>query len=177
MARIPMTSGFVLIPEGEYVFRIYDALYDEEFGKIEVKLVTAQGLTHTERFSLKDANDEWNEKALNAFSYFAKTALNDFSREDVDPEELINHYIRAEVTHSDPQPNKNDPTKTVVFANLGDKSPADGFDETPTERALTIGKGNTVNNPQTTAPKAQTQPTQAAKPAAKSGLDLDSLLG
>lgn len=47
MARIPMTSGFVLIPEGEYVFRIYDAVYDEEFGKIEVKLVTAQGLTHT----------------------------------------------------------------------------------------------------------------------------------
>ena len=28
MARIPMTSGFVVIPEGEYVFRIYDATYD-----------------------------------------------------------------------------------------------------------------------------------------------------
>ena len=25
MARIPMTSGFTLIPEGTYVFRIYDA--------------------------------------------------------------------------------------------------------------------------------------------------------
>ena len=172
MARIPMTSGFMLIPEGEYVFRIYDAVYDEEFGKIEVKLVTAQGLTHTERFTLKDANDEWNEKALNAFSYFAKTALNDFSREDVDPEELIDHYIRAEVTHSDPQPNRNDPSKTVVFANLGDKSPADGFDETPTDKALTLGKGNTASKPQTTAPKAQATPT-----AAKSGLDLDSLLG
>ena len=177
MARIPMTSGFVLIPEGEYVFRIYDAVYDEEFGKIDVKLVTAQGLTHTERFSLKDANDDWNEKALNAFSYFAKTALNDFTREDVDPEELINHYIRAEVTHSEPQPSKNDPSKMVTFANLGDKWAADGFDETPTERALTLGKGNTMSKPQATAPKAQVQPTQAAKPAAKSGLDLDSLLG
>ena len=31
MARIPMTSGFVIIPEGEYVFRIYDATYDEDF--------------------------------------------------------------------------------------------------------------------------------------------------
>ena len=29
MARIPMTSGFVLIPEGTYVFRIYDVSYDE----------------------------------------------------------------------------------------------------------------------------------------------------
>ena len=32
MARIPMTSGFTLIPEGTYVFLIYDAKYDEEFG-------------------------------------------------------------------------------------------------------------------------------------------------
>jgi hypothetical protein len=29
-----MTSGFTLIPEGTYVFRIYAASYDEEFGKI-----------------------------------------------------------------------------------------------------------------------------------------------
>ena len=84
MARIPMTSGFVVIPEGEYVFRIYDATYDEEFGRIVVKLVTASGLTHQERFSIKNSDDEYNEKALNAFSYFAKTALNDFSREDID---------------------------------------------------------------------------------------------
>lgn len=54
MARIPMTSGFVIIPEGEYVFRIYDATYDEDFGRIEIKLVNAQGATHTERFSIKD---------------------------------------------------------------------------------------------------------------------------
>ena len=32
MARIPMTSGFTLIPEGTYVFRIYDVCYDDEFG-------------------------------------------------------------------------------------------------------------------------------------------------
>ena len=69
MARIPMTSGFVIIPEGEYVFRIYDATYDEDFGRIEIKLVNAQGATHTERFSIKDKNDEYNEKALNAFSF------------------------------------------------------------------------------------------------------------
>lgn len=175
MARIPMTSGFVLIPEGEYVFRIYDAEYDEEFGKIIIKLVTAQGLTHTERFSIKNSDDEYNEKALNAFSYFAKTAMNDYTLEDIDPEQLIDHYIKAEVVHSEPQPNKNDPTKTVQFANLGDKSPADGFDEEPVARALSIGKANTVKpkpSATTAAPKAQAQPKAASK-----GLDLDSLLG
>ena len=155
MARITMTSGFTLIPEGIHVFRIYDAKYDEEFGKIEVKMVNAQGITHTERFCIKDNNDQINEKALNAFSYFAKNAMDNFGLEDIDPEELVDHYIRGEIVHTK-LPSKNDPNKTVTFANLGDKSPASGFDVTPTNRALTLGK-------ETSAP---------AK-----GLDIDSLLG
>lgn len=167
MARIPMTSGFTLIPEGTYVFRIYDVSYDETFGKIQIKLVNAQGLTHTERFSIKDGNGQPNEKALNAFSYFAKTALNDFSLEDVDPEELIDCYIEAEVTHTK-QPNRNDPTKTVTFANLGEKSPASGFDTEATQKALTMGRESEAPK---SAPKSQaTAPTGG-------GLDLDSLLG
>ena len=172
MARIPMTGGFVVIPEGEYVFRIYDATYDEEFGRIVIKLVTASGLTHQERFSIKNSDDEYNEKALNAFSYFAKTALNDFSREDIEVEELIDHYIRAEVKHTK-QPNRNDPTKTVTFANLGDKSPADGFDTEATARALNMGRDGVA----TSKPTATAAPVQQSAPAAKSGLDLDSLLG
>ncbi len=128
MARIPMTSGFTLIPTGEYVFLIEDVKYDEKFGTLEVKLVTADGMKHTERFSLMDNNGEANEKALNAFSYFAKTALNDFSVADIDHTDLIGHYIRAEVVHTK-MPSRKDPTKTVTFANLGDKAPADGFDE------------------------------------------------
>lgn len=172
MARIPMTSGFTLIPEGTYVFRIYDAKYDEEFGKIEVKLVNAQGMTHTERFSIKDKNDEYNEKALNAFSYFAKTAMGDYALEDVDPEELIDHYIEAEVVHTKVPSNK-DPNKEVTFANLGDKAPADGFDTEPVARALTIGRGDSGK-------KAASAPKQSAAPASTAppkGLDLDSLLG
>ena len=39
MARIPMTSGFTLIPEGTYVFRIYDVTYDEKFGALKVMMV------------------------------------------------------------------------------------------------------------------------------------------
>ena len=174
MARIPMTSGFTLIPEGTYVFRIYDAKYDEEFGKIEVKLVNAQGITHTERFSIKDSNDELNEKALNAFSYFAKTAMNDFELEDIDPEELIDHYIEAEVVHTK-LPSTKDPTKTVTFANLGDKAPADGFDTEPVARALTIGRGDGGKKTTPAAPKQNAAP--AATPPAAKGLDLDSLLG
>lgn len=164
MARIPMTSGFALIPEGTYVFRIYDVKYDEEFGKIEVKLVNAAGMTHTERFFIKDKNDEPNEKALSAFSYFAKTAMDDFSLEDIDPEDLIDRFICAEVVHTKVPSNK-DPDKMVTFTNLGDKSPADYFDTKPVARALTIGKE--------TIPPAQTTPTTQPK----TGLDLEALLG
>lgn len=153
MARIPMTSGFTIIPEGKYVFRIYDVTYDEDFGRIEVKLVNAQGLTHTERFSIKDSDDSFNEGALNAFSYFSKTALNQYDMDDIDPMDLVNHYIRAEVVHNKAQ-SKNDPNKTVTFVNLGDKSPADGFDVTPVPKALNLGNK-----------------------AATTGLDLDALLG
>lgn len=178
MARIPMTSGFTLIPEGTYVFRVYDATYDEEFGKIEVKLVNAQGMTHTERFSIKDNNDELNEKALNAFSYFAKTVMGDYTLADIDPSELIDHFICAEVVHTK-LPSNKDPNKTVTFANLGDKSPAEYFDTEPVARALTLGKGNNA----TAAPKSTAPSSAPAAPAASAsaaqpakGLDLDALL-
>lgn len=170
MARIPMTSGFVLIPEGTYIFRIWDAKYDEEFGKIEVKLVNAEGATHTERFSIKNNDDTYNEGAMNAFSYFAKTAMNDFALEDIDPEELIDHYIEAEVTHTK-LPSNKDPNKMVTFANLGDKAPADGFDTEPVARALTLSRDNAGKS----APKTSTPAKKAEAP--KKGLDLDSLLG
>ena len=150
MARLPLPSGFTPIPEGTYVFRIVDVKYDEPFPKLSVMMVHAQGMQHTENFSLMDNNGEPNEKALNAFSYFAKTALNDFTVTDIDHTDIIDHYIRAEVVHTK-MPSRKDPNKTVTFANLGDKSPADGFDTEPVATA--------------------TQPT-AAK-----GLDLDALLG
>ncbi len=158
MAKVPITGGFQLIPEGTHIFRIYAASYDEEFGKIEVKMVNADGITHTERFSILRSDNTVNEGAMNAFSYFAKNAMNDFSLEELDPVDLIDHYIEGEIEHSR-FPSNRDPKKTVTFANLGDKRPADGFDKEPTERALTLGK----------APKANAEPAK--------GLDIDKLLG
>ena len=109
-----------------------------------------------------------NEGACNAFSFFARTALNDFSREAIDHTELVNHYIGAEVVHT-VQPNKNDPAKTVTFANLvGEKWPANGFDTTPVKKALSLGT-------ETESPAVATPAVEEA-PATK-GLDLDALLG
>lgn len=167
MAIIPMTSGFTVCPEGTHIFRIYKVDYNEEFGKLVAHLVNAQGITVQERYSLMGQDGSINEKACNAFSFFAKTALNDFSLEAVDPAMLVDRYIKASVTHT-VQPNKNDPTKTVTFANLGDKWVADGFDTTPVAKALTLGKETATPAP--TAPVAQ--PTAPAQ----TGLDLNALL-
>lgn len=129
MSRIGLTSGFTLIPEGTFVFYIYDVSYDEEFGKMHVKMVTADGMRYEEKFSLKDDNDLPNERALNAFSFFAKTALNNYSLEEIDHTDLVGHFIRMEIVHNNVVSKKDG--KTLTFANSGKKSVATEFDNTP----------------------------------------------
>ena len=141
MARIPMTGGFQIMPEGEQVLKITKAEYDEDFGKAVFTLTNAKGQTCLERFGLLNQDNTPNERALNAFSFFAKTAMNDFDLEDIDPTELVGRYIRAEVIHNKVT-STQDPTKTKTFVNLGSKNPADGFDgvtaEAPKAPALDL---------------------------------------
>ena len=169
MATIQMTNNtFTVCPEGKHIFRIYKVDYNPDFGKVVVYMVNAQGITHRENFSLMRADGSMNEGACNAFSYFARTALNDYEREAIDHTELVGHYIGAEIAHT-VQQSRNDPTKTVTFANLaGEKWVADGFDTTPVPKALTLGTETEAT------PVAL--PAQVEAPATK-GLDLDSLLG
>lgn len=159
MAIIPMTSGFTVCPEGKHIFRIYKVDYNSDFGKLIVYMVTAQGITHTERFSLMNQDGSMNDKACNAFSFFAKTALNNFGLEEIDHTDLVNHYIGGEITHT-VLPSTKDASKTITFANIGDKWVADGFDTTPVTKALTLG----------------TEETVAPKQVAPAEVDLNSLL-
>ena len=163
MARIPLTNGFTLIPEGTHIFRIYDVEYDANFGKLIVHLINAQGITHIERFSLMKADGTMNEGACNAFSFFAKNALNDFSISEIDHDELVNHYIKANVIHKQSESTK-EAGKMVTFANTEGYSPADGFDTEPCEKALNLGKP--------VAPAPNPAPVQP-----KGTVDLKSLLG
>nr|DAQ25017.1 MAG TPA: hypothetical protein [Bacteriophage sp.] len=167
MGRIPMRDGFSIIPEGEDIFRVYEATYDEDFGRIAIKLVNAAGATHIERFSILNNDGDYNEGALNAFSYFAKNVMDDLGLEDVDPVELVDHYVGATVEHT-VLPSNKDPKKNVTFAHLKDLYPVDGFDpsKTVSDRARTLGSKESAP-----APKSKTAPSQPA-----GGLDLDSLL-
>lgn len=162
MAKITLSEGFSVIPEGTHIFKIIEVEYKESFGKLEIKMKTAKGQTHIERFSLIKQDGSTNEGALNAFSYFARAALNDFAAQDIDPEELIGYFVECDVEH-DVQPSNKNPDKNVTFVRLADKRPADGFNEeevvtpSPTKKA--------------TAAPAKKTPVKTKK------IDLDDLLG
>lgn len=174
MSKIGLTAGFSLIPEGTHVFKITGVKYKEDFGKMEVSMEIANGQKHTERFSLLKNNGEVNEGGMNAFSYFAKAALNDFSLQEIDEQDLVGHFIRCEVTHTEPQPNINDPSKTVQFVRLGNKEPADGFDTAPVTASKPVGGNVTA----TTRKSSQTGTQGATEGTVKKALfDLNSILG
>ena len=138
MATIPMTSGFALVPEGTHVFRIYNVEYDQTFGKVVVHLVTAKGITHREYFGLIGKDGAMNEGACNAFSFFAKTAMDNFALEEIDHTDLVNHYIKANAKHTVME-STTEPGKTKTFVNLNNYEVAHEFDEKPVEKALTLG--------------------------------------
>ena len=163
MAKIGLTEGFSLIPKGTHVFKIVAVNYKEDFGKMEITLQLATGQKHVERFSLLNKDGEPNQGGMNAFSYFAKTALDDFTLTEIDHEDLLGHFIRCEVDHEEVESNRT-PGKMLKFVRLGDKEPADGFDEptpAPTKKESTAKP----------APAAQTGKSSGKKP-----FDLDSIL-
>ena len=130
---LPKTS-FALVPEGVHIFKIDSINYKELYGKLEINLVTKEGYTHTERFSLMDNSGRPNQKALNAFGYFAKVALNNFDATNIDLDDLLGHYIECTVTHEQVPKKNGKAGEMSTFSRLGDKAPAAGFEgEAPVE--------------------------------------------
>lgn len=166
MAKIGLTEGFTVIPEGTYVFKITAVNYKEDFGKMEVTMQTQSGTKHIERFSLLKTDGSPNEGALNAFSYFAKVALNDFSLTEIDHEDLLGCFIECDVEH-DTQPSSKDPNKTVTFARLADKRASDGWDESEAPAPAPAPKPKATQKPAATTTGSNGKPK----------VDLKALLG
>ena len=139
MAKIGLTEGFSIIPKGTHVFQITAVNYKEDFGKMEIVMQTASGQKHTERFSLLTKDGAPNDGGLNAFSYFAKCALNDFTLSEIDHEDLVGCFLRCEVDHEEVESNRT-PGKMLSFVRLGNKEPADGFDPIPVKNAAPVAK-------------------------------------
>lgn len=127
MAKIKLSEGgFTLIPEGTTIFKIVGVEYKEDFGKMKIEMQTKSGQKHFENFSLLTKSGEINEGALKAFSYFAKTALNNYSLDEIDEQDLVGCYIKATVKHEEFESNK-EPGKMLKSARLNDYAVAIGF--------------------------------------------------
>ena len=127
MAKIKLSEGgFTLIPEGVTTFKIVGVEYKEDFGKMKVQLQTKSGSKHTEQFTLLDKNGEVNDGALKAFSYFAKTALNNYELDEIDEQDLVGCYITATVKHEEFESNKT-PGRMLKSVRLNDYAVAAGF--------------------------------------------------
>lgn len=131
MAKMKLSeSTFTLIPEGVTTFKVMevdDTKY-EDFGKLAVKLQTAKGETHTETFSLIKANGELNEGAHKAWSYFARTCLNNFRADEIDTQDIVGCYITATVKHETYTRTKGEKAGTEgTSVRLNDYTTASGF--------------------------------------------------
>ncbi len=131
MAKMKLSeSAFKVIPEGVTVFKIMevdDSKY-EDFGKLAVKLQTAKGETHVENFTLIKNNGELNEGALKAWSYFARTCLNNFQADEIDTQDVVGCYIQATVKHEKYTRTKGDKAgQEAIAVRLNDYAPASGF--------------------------------------------------
>lgn len=121
-------TGFSIIPEGNYIFKIVEVEYKQDFGKMVITMATKQGVKYIERYTLIKGKNEVNEGAMKAFSFMAKTALNDFSLDEIDENDLIGCYLKGDIEHTVVKSTK-DPDKTVTFTKLINIEPALDFEE------------------------------------------------
>jgi hypothetical protein len=128
MAKIKLSQGgFTVIPEGDYIFKVGKVEYKEKFGKMTVTLLTKDGQTVTQNYGFIGKNGEVVEGAVNAFSYFAKTALNNFTVDEIDDQDIVGCYIGATVVHELVE-SRDNPDKMLTFINLTDYKVASGFE-------------------------------------------------
>ena len=129
MAKIKLSEvGFSMIPEGHYTFKVEDATYDETFGKIEVDLITKSGRKHKERYQLINGKGKLVEGAQKAFSYFAKTALNNFDVEEIEIDDIVGTYVSANVVHHESDTINDNTGLPYVNVRLNDLTSEIGFD-------------------------------------------------
>ena len=131
MSRIALTGGFTIMPEGVHILCIKKIEYDESFGRMSITMENAEGQKHFENFRFLDSTGADNQKALSAFSALAKAAIGDNDAEEVDTDELLGCFVKAEICHREYE-DKDGKTKTAT-----QKAP-NTFWETPSDEEIEV---------------------------------------
>ena len=161
MGRFKLSASFSLIPEGTHVFRIEEVKYDDDFGKMEIRMKTASGIPYTERYNLLTAEGDVNEAAMRSFGFFAHAALNDYSEREIDEQELVGRYIKAEIVHTKSNQPNPQTGEYRTFANMRQKYPAEGFEGTAAQTTAEVPKA--AEKPAETAASANTEAEAALR--------------
>lgn len=137
MAKVKLSENtFAIIPEGTYTFKVMEVNDEkyEDFGKLSVKLQTSDGKTHFENFGLLNGKGEINEGALKAWSYFARTCLNNFQADEIDTQDIVGCFVCATVKHEEYTRTKGDKAgQKATAVRLNDYTVAVGFGSTSEE--------------------------------------------
>lgn len=112
-------SNGMFIKEGgkKILLQITKANYDQEFGKVELEFKNERGEIINENYNLMTNDGSINEPALKAFSYFTRVAMGDWGIQEVEEEELIGQWLRADIKMTKgSKPDKDG--NTIYFANI-----------------------------------------------------------
>lgn len=118
MAKIKLTGGFKPLAEGVYIFKVTEAEFKEEFGKLSCTLETEKGEKVFNNYNFGAKGE--NEKSINAFSFFAHKVLNDPTADEIDHTDLIGKFVQAEVVHTTGNDGK-------VYSNVKNFESSDGW--------------------------------------------------
>ena len=76
---------------------------------------------------MRKNNGEINEGALKAWSYFARTCLNNFNADEIDTQDIVGCYVTATVKHESYTYEKDGETKKGTNVRLNDYTVAVNF--------------------------------------------------
>lgn len=120
-------NTFKPISEGSHIFRVDDVDFNPDFGKAKIYLKTVDNKTQVERYTLTNSAGEVNQGACNAFSWLIRNVMNNQDLKEIEPEQMVGHYVKATVTHTQVE-SKKEAGKMLTFCKLSDYEPATGFD-------------------------------------------------
>ena len=120
MAKIQLSEshGQYMQESGERVLLVITkSHYDQEYGKVEIELKNEKGEIVNNNFGLMGNDGTQNDGALKAFSYFSRVAMGDWGYDEVDDEELVGKFIRADIEMTKSK-KANDKGEFMSFANI-----------------------------------------------------------
>lgn len=100
------TTTAQLIPEGNYLFKVVAAEYNDKYGKLTIKFETMDSEPHyniVEKFTLLSDKGAIREEVLKAASYFVRVILKDYNVQELDEStaaQMVNRYISGDIVHS-----------------------------------------------------------------------------